>query len=148
MTSTDETRLIINDQLSIPRAELEFRFTPSGGPGGQHANRSATRVELRFDVENSPSLNDAQRRRVKSRLRRYLDKGGVLRLVSQGSRSQARNRQEAIERFQSLMAEALKRRKRRRRSQVPRRERERRLANKRHRSEKKKLRKPPRREEW
>lgn len=143
----DETHLPINGQLSIPRHELEFHFTPSSGPGGQHANRSATRVELRFDVENSPSLNDAQRHRVKSRLRRYIDKHGILRLVSQESRSQARNRQEATERFQSLMAKALKRRKRRRCTQIPHRERERRLENKRRRSEKKKLRKPPRREE-
>jgi len=134
------------DQLSVPLSELSFRFTPSGGPGGQHANRSATQVELLFDVDASSSLDEAQRRRVKSRLKRYLNKGGELRLTVRGSRSQSQNRQEAKTRFQALMAQALKRRARRRRTCTPRRERERRLANKRHRSEKKQFRKQVRRE--
>jgi ribosome-associated protein len=142
MTQIDETRLRINNQLSIPLAELRFRFTPSSGPGGQHANRSATRVELLFDVAGSPSLSDAQRKRVMTALKRAIDAEGTLHLVSQTSRSQVRNREEVTARFQALMARALKPRKRRQRTRVPRAERERRLAEKRRQAEKKRSRKP------
>jgi ribosome-associated protein len=137
-----EAALHINDDLSVPLAELRFRFTPSSGPGGQHANRSATRVELLFDVAGSPSLNDAQRERVMAELKRYIDRDGVLRLVSQASRSQVRNREKVTARLQALLAQALKPRKRRRPTRVPRAERERRLAEKRRQREKKRLRKP------
>lgn len=140
-TMPDETHLRINDELSIPLAELRFRFTPSSGPGGQHANRSATRVELFFDVANSPSLNEAQRERAMAALKTYIDGQSVLRLVSQAGRSQARNRKEAMARFQALLARVLKPRKRRRPTRVPSSQRERRLAEKRHQSEKKKQRK-------
>jgi len=125
----DETHLRINDQLSIPLAELRFRFTPSSGPGGQHANRSATRVELFFDVANSPSLSETQRERVLAEIKTHIDGEGVLRLVSQVSRSQVQNRQEATARFQELLIQALKPRKRRR-------------GEKRRQSEKKQRRKP------
>ncbi len=140
MTHHDQTHLRINDRLSISLAELHFRFTPSGGPGGQHANRSATRVELLFDVANSPSLSDAQRRRIVTALKTYIDSQGVLRLASQASRSQVQNREEVTARLQTLLAQALKPRKRRRATRVSRAERERRLADKRRRSEKKKSR--------
>jgi len=140
---TDETHLRIDDQLSIPLAELRFQFTPSSGPGGQHANRSATRVALLFDVAASPSLDEAQRERVTVALKRYIDSEGTLRLVSQASRSQTQNRQAVIARFQELVTRALKPRKRRRRTRVPRAERERRRAEKHRRSEKKQLRRPP-----
>jgi ribosome-associated protein len=142
-----EAALQINDDLSVPLAELRFRFTPSGGPGGQHANRSATRVELLFDVAGSPGLSDAQRERVMAALKTYIDREGELRLVSQASRSQVRNREEVTARFQALLAQALEPRKRRRPTRVPRAQRERRLAEKRRRSEKKRLRKPASREE-
>lgn len=140
---TDETHLDINDQLSIPLAELRFRFTPSSGPGGQHANRSATRAELLFDVAASPSLSETQRERALAALETYIDGEGMLRLVSQASRSQAQNRQEVTARFQALMAQALRPRKRRRPTRVSRAERDRRQAEKRRQSEKKRLRKPP-----
>jgi ribosome-associated protein len=140
---SQEDRLWIDDQLSISLAELRFQFTPSSGPGGQHASRSATRVELLFDVAHSPSLDDAQRERMTAGLKRYMDSEGTLHLVSQASRSQAQNRQEVIARFQALVARALKPRKRRRRTRVPRAERERRLAEKRSQGEKKRLRRPP-----
>jgi ribosome-associated protein len=137
----DETHLRINDQLSIPLAELRFRFTPSSGPGGQHANRSATRVELFFDVANSPSLSETQRERVLAEIKTYIDGEGVLRMVSQVSRSQVQNRQEVTARFQELLVQALKPRKRRRGTRVPRAERERRRVEKRRQSEKKQRRK-------
>lgn len=143
----DETRLRVNDQLSIPLSELRFQFTPSSGPGGQHANRSATRAELFFDVATSPSLSDAQRERVLAALKTYIDSEGTLRLVSQASRSQVRNRREVTARFQKLLAQALEPHKRRRPTRVPRAERERRLAEKRRRSEKKRRRRTDRGEE-
>jgi ribosome-associated protein len=142
-----EAVLSINDDLSIPLAELRFRFTPSSGPGGQHANRSATRVELLFDVAGSPSLSDAQREQVMAALKTYIDQEGVLRLVSQASRSQARNREEVTSRLQVLLAQALKPPRRRRPTRVSRAQRERRREEKRRRSEKKRLRKPMSREE-
>src|SRR5947209_3177719 len=80
---------------SIPLSELEWRFTPSGGPGGQHANRSNTRVEVRFDVATSPSLGERQRARLLERL------GPTVRVVADDERSQARNRALALERLRS-----------------------------------------------
>ena len=135
--------LYINDQLGIPFSELHFQFVPSGGPGGQHANRSATQVELYFDVAGSPALSEGQREQVMAALGSRVDAQGVLRLVSGASRSQARNRQEVVERFRVLLAQALRPRKRRRRTRVPRKERERRLTDKRLRGEKKRRRRPP-----
>lgn len=117
--SYDANRLYINEKLSIPEWELTFSFSASGGPGGQHANRSATRATLFFDVANSPSLNDSQRRRLMRRLSSRIDQDGILQISAQDTRSQHRNRELAIERFQELLAGALKRRKRRRRTRPP-----------------------------
>ncbi|MBC8447543.1 MAG: aminoacyl-tRNA hydrolase [Chloroflexi bacterium] len=130
----------ITDQLGIPLSELEFRFSRSGGPGGQHVNRSATRVELLFDVAGSPSLSEEQRQRVLTRLAGRMDSEGILRVVAESERSQFRNRQEAVERFQALLRQALHVPKRRRRTKVPRWAKERRLATKQRRSEVKRYR--------
>jgi len=132
--------LPITDQLAIPLSELYFRFSRSGGPGGQHVNRTATRVELLFDVAHSPSLTEEQRQRLLKRLAGRIDSEGILRVAAQSERSQLRNRQEAIERLQTLLRQALHIPKRRRRSKVPRWARERRLAEKRRRSETKRYR--------
>ncbi|MGD2205898.1 MAG: alternative ribosome rescue aminoacyl-tRNA hydrolase ArfB [Anaerolineae bacterium] len=137
----DDGILKINSQISIPQSELGFRFSRSGGPGGQHAQKSATRVELLFDVANSPSLSEAQRARVQKRLSSYVDSAGVLHLVSQSERSQYRNRQEVVERFADLMRRALRRRKRRKRTKPTAASRERRLRKKKRRSQIKKWRK-------
>ena len=94
----------------IPLDELEWRFSASGGPGGQHANTANTRAEVRFDVRASPSLGPRQRARLLERL------GPVVRVVASDERSQARNRQLAIERLRSRLAEALRDAKPRRRS--------------------------------
>ena len=139
---SDETHLKINSRLSIPFAELHYRFTPSSGPGGQHANRSATRVELLFDIANSPSLSEAQRQRLMTALQPHIDSAGRLRMISQASRSQVQNRQEVTARFQHLLAQALVPRKKRKHTRVPHTERERRREKKRRQSEKKRLRKP------
>jgi ribosome-associated protein len=81
--------------------ELEWKFTASGGPGGQHANTANTKVELRFDVEGSASLSEWQRARLLERL------GSVVRVVASERRSQAQNRELALERLQSKLAAAL-----------------------------------------
>jgi ribosome-associated protein len=131
----DDELLRIDDEVSIPRSELSFRFSRSSGPGGQHLQKSSTRVELRFDVANSPSLTDAQRARVLRRLAGYVDLTGTLHLVAQSERSQWRNREEVVARFGALMRKALRRRKRRKPTQPTAASRERRLREKRRRSE-------------
>ena len=110
----DPDRLVISPDVSIPLAELTFRFVRSSGPGGQHVNKSATQVELTFDVVHSPSLNDADKQRIITALKGLIDKSGVLHLESQSTRSQLRNRQDVVARFQSLLRSALKPRKTRR----------------------------------
>lgn len=105
----DSDRLYINHDLALPLDEVAFRFSRSGGPGGQNVNRTATRVELLFDVAGSPSLNEEQRRLLQERLAHLLDGAGMLRVTSQDSPSQWRNRQAALERFQALLAQALRR---------------------------------------
>jgi len=105
--------VVVGHDLVIPVSELVFRFSRSSGPGGQHVNRSETRVELLFDVRTSPSLSDDQRQRLLLRLRTQLDKDGVLHIVSSETRSQSENRMRSLSRLQTLLASALRRRKRR-----------------------------------
>jgi ribosome-associated protein len=102
-----DTDIQITETVAIPSTELHFQFSRSGGPGGQHVNRTASQVELTFDVLHSPSLNEAQRARVLSKLRSYIDTRGVLHLTSQTTRSQHRNRAEVVERFTLLLQRAL-----------------------------------------
>ena len=102
-----DTVIQITETVAIPLAELHFQFSRSGGPGGQHVNRTASQVELLFDVLGSPSLNEAQRTRVLTRLKSYIDTRGILHLTSQTTRSQHRNRAEVTERFASLLQRAL-----------------------------------------
>jgi len=103
----DATHLAIAPDLQLPVSELDFRASRSGGPGGQHVNTSSTRVEVWWDVGASPSLSEAQRQRLLSRLASRLDNSGRLRLVSSTSRSQLRNREDAIERLCQVVAGAL-----------------------------------------
>ena len=138
----NESVVRITDTVSIPISELRFRFARSSGPGGQHVNRSATQVELLFDVAGSPSLDEVQRRRVLTNLKSRIDKEGVLHLVSQETRSQLRNREEVVERFRELMRDALRVPKSRRPTRPTRGARERRLEEKRRRSEAKRSRRP------
>ena len=105
--------LPINDELAIPVSELRFRFSRSSGPGGQHVNKSETRVELLFDVARSPSLTEEQRARILHRLAGAVDGEGLLHVVSSVTRSQLENREDATARFRALLAAALHRRKRR-----------------------------------
>jgi ribosome-associated protein len=142
---TDDSTLIrVNDHLAIPTAELQFRFETSGGPGGQHANRAATRVVLLFDVPNSPSLDDVTRGRLLRRLGNRLDKNGVLQIQASDTRSQWQNRQTAITRFRLLLCQALKEQKQRRPMRPSRAAQEARLAKKKRRGAIKK----ERRSDW
>jgi ribosome-associated protein len=134
--STDEGMVRITSSLVIPYAELQFRFSPSGGPGGQHANKVNTRVELRFDVAGSPSLGPRQRARLIERL------GPEVRVVADDERSQIRNRQLAVERFRARLSAALHIDKPRRPTRPSRGAKERRLTAKRQLSERKKSRRP------
>lgn len=139
MTEVPEHALLrINDELSIPLAELDYRATRSGGPGGQHVNTSSTRVELEFDVGASPSLSDTQRARIQEQLANRIDADGVLRLASSTSRSQHQNREDVTERLARMLDDALRMRKPRRRTKVPRAAKEKRLKEKKQRSRVKK----------
>ncbi len=102
-----ETDLQITDTVVLPLSELHFQFSRSSGPGGQHVNRTASQVELLFDVGNSPSLSEMQRSRVLRQLRSYIDTHGILHLTSQTTRSQHRNRAEVVERFILFLQRAL-----------------------------------------
>jgi ribosome-associated protein len=112
---SDDEPLEIGPDLRLPRAELEYRASRSGGPGGQHVNTSSTRVEVWWDIAASPTLSEDQRARLLTALAARLDGEGRLRLVSSGSRSQLRNREDVTERLRDIVARALvvpKRRKR------------------------------------
>jgi ribosome-associated protein len=97
----------INDSLSIPRHEISFTFSRSGGPGGQNVNKLSTRATLLFDVNRSRSLSDGQRARIRERLGTRISGGGILRVTSRRHRSQRANREAAEERFAELLREAL-----------------------------------------
>jgi len=129
--------------LTIPHAEIEVRFAPSGGPGGQHANKAATRVELTWNVERSAVLGPRQRQKLRERLRKRIDAAGNLRIVVDTNRSQLRNREEAYQRLASLVADALRHVPRRVKTEPTQASKERRLHAKRQRSERKRARQQP-----
>jgi ribosome-associated protein len=137
MAAMDGESIRVTGTVAIPVSEIELRFSRSSGPGGQHAQKTETRVEATFDVEASNSLTPAQKTRV---LRRA---GAVLRAVAQDERSQARNRELAIERLVDSLQKALKVERRRRPTKPTAASRERRLQEKRRRSELKRQRRPP-----
>jgi ribosome-associated protein len=145
--SVDTRWIEITPDLAISQDELNLRFARSGGPGGQNVNRTATRVELLFDVAGSPSLNEHQRALIMNRLQGYIDGEGVLHLFSQATRSQWQNRQDVMGRFRELLAGALRVRRPRRATHPSVAARERRLRKKRLRAELKRQRGPVRGEE-
>jgi ribosome-associated protein len=139
--------LSVGGAFTIPDGELTETFDTSGGPGGQHANRANTRVELSFDLERSPSVPDDLRERMLARLGgRVVD--GVVTVTADDTRSQWRNRVNARRRLGELLEQAMKPPRTRIPTKPSRRSRRRRLERKRRRSETKRLRKPPRREDW
>jgi len=127
----------VTRSVVLPLAEIELRFSRSSGPGGQHANTAETRVEALFDVEGSSALTDAQKRRVLAK------SGRSLRAIAQDERSQARNRELAVERLVEQLREALRVERRRVPTTPTSASRERRLEAKKRRSATKSLRRTP-----
>jgi ribosome-associated protein len=127
----------VTRSVTLPVDEIELRFSRSSGPGGQHAQRSETRVEAILDVEASSALTPVQKRRVVARA------GPVLRAVAQDERSQSRNRELALERLVERLREALRVERPRRPTTPSAAARQRRLDDKRRRGETKRLRRPP-----
>jgi ribosome-associated protein len=133
-----EDALRVHKGLAIPLAEITWRATTSGGPGGQHANRTLSRVEVQFDVAASPTLGPRQRARL---LERY---GPVVRAAASDSRSQARNRQLALERLAARLDDGLRVDPTRRPTKPTKGSKIRRVEDKRRRAETKQQRRPPR----
>ena len=133
----------VSDALLIPGEELELRASRAGGPGGQHVNTTSSRVELRWDVSASSVLTDAQRARLLDRLAHRLTIDGVLVLHASEHRSQHRNREAALGRLATIVAEALEVPRERRPTRPTRSARRRRLETKRMRSTTKELRRRP-----
>ncbi|MCS7007604.1 MAG: alternative ribosome rescue aminoacyl-tRNA hydrolase ArfB [Thermoleophilia bacterium] len=127
----------VSRSVLLPLSEVRFRASRSSGPGGQHAQKASTRVEATFDVAVSEALSEPQRRRVLSRA------GPVIRAVAEEERSQARNRERALERLVEKLRAALAVPRARVPTEPTPAARERRLAEKRRRSERKRLRRPP-----
>jgi ribosome-associated protein len=130
----DGESIRVTRSVVLPLGEVELRFSRSSGPGGQHAQKSETRVEAVFDVEASAALSEAQKRRVVARA------GSVLRAVAQDERSQFRNRELALERLVEQLRQALRVERRRVPTKPTAASRERRLEQKRRRSRVKRLR--------
>ena len=135
MTGTESIR--VTRSVVVPLSEIELRTSRSSGPGGQHAQKSETRVEAVFDVEASSALSDAQKRRVLAKA------GPVLRAIAQDERSQLRNRELAIERLTEALRKALRVERRRVPTKPTAASKERRLEGKKRRSQVKRLRQPP-----
>jgi ribosome-associated protein len=133
--------LIVTRSVRIPRNQLQVSFSASGGPGGQHANKSATRVELRFDIANSQAFSEAQRVRVIERL------GDEVRVVVDDERSQLRNRALAEERLVARLQSALHVERQRRATRPTKGSKDRRLKAKQHRGQIKQQRKRPNRDD-
>jgi ribosome-associated protein len=130
----DGESIRVTRSVVLPLGEVVLRFSRSSGPGGQHAQKSETRVEAVFDVEASAALTEAQKRRVIARA------GPVLRAIAQDERSQSRNRELALERLVEQLRQALRVERRRVATKPTAASRERRLEQKRRRSQVKRLR--------
>jgi ribosome-associated protein len=137
MAAMERESIRVTRSVSIPLSEIDLRFSRSSGPGGQHAQKTETRVEALFDVESSSALTSRQKKRV---LRKA---GPVLRAVAQDERSQTRNRELAIERIADRLREALRVERRRVPTRPTKAAVERRLEQKRRRSQTKRRRQPP-----
>jgi ribosome-associated protein len=139
--------LQITPTLAIDESELEERFVRASGPGGQNVNKVATAVQLRFDVDRSPSLNDEIRRRLRAIAGSRITIEGVLVIDARTHRTQAENREDARDRLVDLLRQASVRPKRRRKTRPSAASKERRLTSKRSRSETKRARRAVGRED-
>lgn len=133
----------VTKHVVIPSDEIHLRHRTSGGPGGQHANKTATRVDLTWDVAGSRALGPRQRARVLHALRARIDASGTLHLSSDRRRSQLRNREDVLERLGAMVAAALRPQKARLATAPSEAARERRLAEKKRRSQTKSARRAP-----
>ncbi|MGI8406897.1 MAG: alternative ribosome rescue aminoacyl-tRNA hydrolase ArfB [Actinomycetota bacterium] len=133
----------INRSLVIPRHEVQISFAASGGPGGQHANKTATRVELTWNIRRSQALGPWQRERLERKLASRINSEGDLRIVADEYRSQWRNRSEAERRLVKVVSGALHQQRSRVDTKPTKASKERRLTAKRRRSEIKKTRRLP-----
>jgi ribosome-associated protein len=124
----------IGSGIFISEEELVFKFSRSGGPGGQKVNKVNTRVTVLFDVAGTKSFSDLQKKRILKRLASRADKDGVIRVVSQRYRTQKANRRAAVERLEELLREALKKKTVRKKTKVPEAVKRRRLEEKKRRS--------------
>lgn len=131
----------MNFQSEALDHELKFNFSRSSGPGGQNVNKVSTKVELRFNIDQSTILTDNQKEIIKLKLSSKINQEGELILVSQEKRSQIQNKQLVIEKFYQLINKALKPRKRRLRTKATQASIEKRLKDKKENSEKKSRRK-------
>jgi ribosome-associated protein len=111
MMSPADDAVVVTPALHIPRRELRFTFSRSGGPGGQNVNKVNTRVTLHFDVHASTALSEAQKVEVRRALHGRVTPDGELRVTSSRHRTQAANRESTIHRFAELLAAALHRRR-------------------------------------
>ena len=130
-------------RFTVPEHELRFRATPAAGPGGQHVNRSSTRVEVRWDIANSPSISDAQRELLLEKLGSRVDARGVVRVTADERRSQLRNREAAVERLNDLASKALEQPRPRKKTKPSRAAVEQRIADKKRRAGLKRERRRP-----
>jgi ribosome-associated protein len=127
----------VTSRVAIPLDEIQLRYSRSSGPGGQHAQKTETRVEALFDVEASATLTDVQKKRLTGRV------GPVVRAVAQDERSQSRNRELALERLAGAIRAGLRVERKRRPTKPSAAARERRLDEKKRRAQTKRLRRPP-----
>jgi len=139
-SSTADSRnvLLVNESVSIPRSELDVRVSRSSGAGGQHVNKTSSRVEIFWNITGSRALNDEQRARLQSKLASRLTSDGSIRVVASDMRSQSRNRELAEERLAETIRRALIVPRKRRATKPTRAAKEARLESKKQHSQKKK----------
>ena len=133
----------VNESLTIPRAELVMRATRSSGAGGQHVNKTSSRIEISWNLRDSRAISDEQRERLMQRLKSRISDEGVIRTVASDTRSQLRNRETAERRLGETVAKALTVQKKRKPTRRPRAANEARLTEKKKHSDKKRERKRP-----
>jgi ribosome-associated protein len=134
---TDDTSLVVNEHLAIPRSEISVRVSRSSGAGGQHVNKTSSRVEIMWNINDSSVISDEQRQTLETRLASRLTEDGTLRVVSSETRSQRQNRSIAEERLVEIVRKALTPRKKRKPTRRPKSADEARLSSKKRHSEKK-----------
>ena len=134
---TPSTGIVVDERITIPRGELETRASRAGGAGGQHVNKTSSRIEIRWNVRTTTALDDATRSRVLEKLASRLDGDGNVRVVSSEMRSQLQNRERAEERLAELVRKALVVPKARKKTKPSRAAKEKRLDEKKRKSEKK-----------